>query len=228
MPEHRFDEEQVVEVLRRATEIQMDDSPRAGPAGLSMQDLQRLAGEIGIEPAAVEKAAKEALQQSSATHVVKNTGSVMLEKTAPGVLNDEQWEDLLFRIRNHTGYMGTSTVDGDKREWRAGGEYGSMFLTTVSRRGSTRIQMLHDKAGGMVVFGAVGCMFSLMASLVLGKQLGVHGLNPNMANAIGVALFMILVSIIYFRMRSSMKRAGQRVEELMDLIAETIRTGSTG
>ena len=59
MTERRYTDRDVALILRRAAEIDKKSTPDAPVRGLSVGELQEIAGEVGIDPEAVTRAAAE-------------------------------------------------------------------------------------------------------------------------------------------------------------------------
>ena len=61
MPDRVFTEEEVKEIVRRASEQQAEDAERrqAREHGLTLDDLERLGAEVGLDPAYLRRAADE-------------------------------------------------------------------------------------------------------------------------------------------------------------------------
>lgn len=173
MAEPRFDEQQVGAILKRATEIQSDLSPEAPSTGLTLPELQRIASEVGIEAHVVEQAAREL--RSAKPTTAGNANSRTYDCTVDGIVSDESWDDIVARLREFVGRPGTSTVQGNTREWGGGWDIGHVTLTATTRGDKTRFRMWIDTTGGSILSWIVGPTFGGMATLLSAISVGKYG-----------------------------------------------------
>lgn len=170
-----YSEKQAGAILRRAAEL--SEASAAGEStGVSLADMERIAGEIGIQPEHVREAASQ-VDQPEAGPV---SGTVDLERVVPGELTDEVWEDVVAQLRRTFGDPGTVSQVGQAREWVMAGDHRRMHASLVSRAGRTRISMLWSHAGALATARILWAMFSFMLtffSVVIGGKLG----GPNQA-----------------------------------------------
>lgn len=172
MAEPRFDEQQVGAILKRATEIQSDLSPETTSTGMTLPELQRIASEVGIEAHVVEQAAREL--QSAKPAATGSANSRTYDCTVEGIVTDDAWDDIVTRLREFVGRPGTSTVQGNTREWAGGWDIGHVTLTATTRGDKTRFRMWIDTTGGSILSWIVGPTFGGLATLMTCAVLSKH------------------------------------------------------
>jgi len=209
MADRRFNDEEIREILTRATEVR-DPSP-ALPApeslsdghahGLTLAELQDVAADVGIsatriaEAAAgveVDRAALPATRTQlgipiSAAHVVR----------LPRMLEAEEWDRFVVRLRDTFGAAGTVRTEGSLRTWTNGNL--EVLLEPLEKGARLRFQSMHSVSKGhlegALAFGASGiglvAVFGILAILpgksVPGALIGISASLP----ALGAAMWAI-------------------------------------
>ncbi len=172
MSKRRYNEQQIGAILQRSGEIQAGLSPDADSHGLTLEELQRVASEVGIEPHVVERAALEVESGTAKGEAAFG----LLDHTVDGAITDEQWEDMVMRLRQYSGKSGASSLQGSTREWTSESDMGSLTLIAASRNGQTRCRLLGDTTSVTAVGWVLGLTFGflsvLITSAVLGKKTG--------------------------------------------------------
>jgi len=214
MPDRRYDEKEVGAILRRAAEIQSGLTPEVGVEGMTMTDLQKVAGEVGIEPGVIERAAREVVAGNGDSEDKINPNSFLLERTVDGLISEEAWDDIVTRLRRHVGRPGQSTVQGSTHEWIGGWDTGTLTLSATTRNGKTRFKLMGDTTGGSVLAWTIGPTFGFVLTLMTGA-LAAKAQQPG-----GIVLGLILTVILavamttYFglkRWRAKSRRGMERV-----------------
>lgn len=156
MAELRFDEVQAAAVLQRAVELQASNS-QALPTSVSLTDLQRMAGEVGIDPTAVERAAHQIHADAQAPTVTLEGESCLIEQTVQCQLSSENWEDVVTPFRALTGRHGDAEVDGARFEWRCRSDQVGISLVATQLTDRVRVRLVCDTSNQVAVgwtFGA--------------------------------------------------------------------------
>lgn len=133
MPERTYTQEEVALLFERAAELQARSARHQQGEGLTLAELERIAAEAGLDPAAVRAAAAE-LDAPGRPLTGRRSGAtathVYTERWVPGPLREEAWEETVAELRHRFdsdlgdlvgmhGY-GTSTTEqiGRAVEWR--------------------------------------------------------------------------------------------------------------
>ena len=155
-PSTRFDDEAIRRILNRAAERQeqaeralpaADRGSRSGPErGLSLAELQDVAGEVGIAPTHVVAAARELQLRAADTPerfrflgIPKET---VERRVVPGVPDDRAWERMVGEVRSEFRGPGVTNSFGEVREWWSSGS---------SSSGVARLRLEPDEDGSEVM-----------------------------------------------------------------------------
>lgn len=186
MSKQRYNEQQIGAILQRSGEIQAGLSPEGDAQGLTLEELQKVALEVGIEPHVVEQAALEV--GTGAMGAKSDSAGKVLDHTVVGEITDEQWEDIVIRLRQYAGKAGTSTLQGSTREWTGEWDTGSLTLTASSRNGQTRLRLVGDASSAGAVGWVLGLIGGFLSVLIGGALVGKAGLGA--LAVIGTILFL--------------------------------------
>lgn len=155
MTERRFDDDEVARIFARATEVQRDQSRTlARQEGMTLAELLAIGKEAGIDPAVVERAARE-MDQPAPPKVPTVIGipigvaqSVELGRR----LSDDEWEQVVVRCRDLFGARGKLESHGSFRSWSNGN------LQILLEPGATghrlRMRTVRGESRGLVAAGA--------------------------------------------------------------------------
>lgn len=162
----RYDEREVSKILRRATELQRHEPARAaGADGLSLQELEEIALEAGIDPGHLRRAALELdtgeIEKSLGARLAGDQLTLAYEATVPGEIGDDGFERCVRVIQRLAREHGQPGVLGRTLTWRAetASKTRSMQVTISARRGETHLRVeerLHQLAAGLVTGTTVG------------------------------------------------------------------------
>lgn len=163
MADLRFDESQVAAILQRAVDLQATASPES-TASLSLDELQRLAGEVGIAPEAVEQAAIELRHDSMEPAATVQGSSCLLEANAQGALTPEAWDDVVTQFRALCGRHGEGELEGGRAEWRCRSDSVGISLVATQRGNRVRLRLVGDTSN----LTAVGWTLGSVAAILMG------------------------------------------------------------
>ena len=157
----RYDEQQIAEILRRATEAD-EAAPPASGSGLTLAQIQEVGSEVGITPARIEHAAR-ALDLPGASPPVSFLGaprSVTRMVPLDRPLSDDEWMRLVVVLRETFGAKGTVESVGPLRTWYNG----NLQVHVEPWEGGHRVRMSTFK-GNVTEMTAMGGAFLFMAIL---------------------------------------------------------------
>ena len=207
-----FSEQQVTDIIRRATELSEKGPLAEGyTPGITREDLDKIANEIGVDPRCLEQAILESRQ---------NTGrkpgfhlSEEYERVVDGELDPSEY-DLILEFVRTVGRFGPQVSQVGRsiraRAW-AGGSPQS--VTVTSRNGRTKVKVRSIPAIGMIVGGYSAFLGSILTAPPLLEH---HQYGPAFTAfaafiAMGVGIGGVLI------------RMGQRgAQKLADRIRERI------
>ena len=196
-----YTEREIAAIIERAAERQAEADQREGAPGLTLDEIEKLGADAGIDPAHLRAAAQEV-----GTHGAVSKGDtgmtrthVHVERWVDGPLTSEAWEDTVGHLRHHFGadmsaMMGGTPNEvqqvGQSHEWRHTSGLGVQTHVTASPRGDrTRLRVTQLVGlsstrnegiayGGLIAFfvtlGGTGAVAALFGSPI--GPLGAVGL----------------------------------------------------
>src|SRR5262245_46169416 len=124
MSTRRYRDEEVREIFSLATTgSTRDPSLPAESSGLTLDELQRIGQEAGIDPARVAQAAERLDARGRSAPVRRSLGlpvGVSRVVDLPRAPTDREWERLISEFRTTFGTQGSTTTSGGLREWSQG------------------------------------------------------------------------------------------------------------
>lgn len=219
MAERRYDEKEVGAILRRAAEMQSGVEAPDAAGGLTIQELQELGREVGIDPAVLQQAALESDTPSGKKLYVSGAaGTVLIDRLIEGELSDEAWEEIVLDLRRHVGRPGADTVKGNKREWSGGFDIGSLTLTATAQGGQTRIRLFSEFAGGIGLTWLIGGVVALLASIFAGRGIARAGGSWVLIASIVLVIALATALVIHSIVRAWDRRSRPKLHALMGKI----------
>lgn len=172
MAERRYDEDEIREILARATELQPEPAEVGGylvPAdpspprryGLTLAELEAIGREAGILPERISEAASEL--EAARTKSDGEEGHFGVPLTVrhvaqlPRMLTDDEWDRFVVRLRDTFGATGTVTTEGSLQTWTDG--HRKVLLEPLQDGARLRLEAL-DQASKALVEGGVSLVGS--------------------------------------------------------------------
>ena len=168
MTERRYGDDEVREIFSLATTGDMRDGVLPSESGgLTIEELQRIGQEAGIEPAAVAQAAEKLDARGRLAPVRRSFGlpvGVSRVVDLPRAPTDREWERLVSEFRTTFGTQGRTTTSGGLREWSQGNlhisieptERGEQLRLSTFKEDGVALNGLGVLLGGMsIIFSAV-------------------------------------------------------------------------
>lgn len=133
-------------VLRKATEIQEAHGAAHVPEGFTLEDVQHMASEIGIDPGLVRQVAEEL------PHPMPVPGSRLLgtppravfEGQIPGVLTEAEMGELVAQARREMKEFGEVSNGIGGVTWTASSGIGEATVNLTAVNGQTTVQVLSN------------------------------------------------------------------------------------
>jgi hypothetical protein len=176
MTERRYTDEEVAEIIAKATEAQQAVPMRVGsPAtgGMTLAEVQEIGREVGIAPELMLKAARSIDQRvESVTSRFLGLPIGVGESAQLGrTVSDEEWERVVSDLRMTFNATGRTRQDGAFRQWSNGNLRAVLEPTEGGHR--FRIQSMKGNARAYMM-GGLG-MIGLAAVFGLSTMLGASG-----------------------------------------------------
>lgn len=153
-PRRLLSEKEVSRVLKRATELQEAEG-LAETTGLSVEELQQIAAEVGIDPRHLAVALAELEQGGDKRfHWLGASPSVDLERVVEGEVSEEQWEAMVVEIRQAFDLVGGAGRVGRSFEWTHDSKDKEAQVTVTPHEGQTtiRIRVRFSDVAGQLFF----------------------------------------------------------------------------
>lgn len=224
LPARRFNETDTDAILRRTAELATGSEEKPARRGLSLDEMEALAKDAGLDPELVRQAARDvttrqALATSPWTGAPKR---IVLEEEIEGDVTEALWESMVGELQRTFGGIGLVSKVGRTRTW--------MFAPTGPRGPGTRaLSITVTSSGGKSVIRADEQLNQLMGGLFGGIMGGLGGGTTGVWMGIGMgvlhsplaAVGMVLCSLTgtYTLARALYSRAyRKRSEELSELL----------
>jgi hypothetical protein len=178
----RYNEEEVRLILKQALDPALDESkPQAIQDGLTLQELQEIGAEVGIDPGRIQLAAArmESPVQAPANPYLGMPTTVRFESTIEGAsLSTETESDVVSLIRTVLGRQGV--VDRWERsfEWKARDPMGGRYVSITRVDVGLRLSVLGNYRDGVfsILGGVGGPVFVGAAAILSTLALGPAGI----------------------------------------------------
>lgn len=226
----RYNEKEVSRLLRRAAQLQRAAPSVPNPTGLTLAELEEIAGEAGLDVTLLRRAAAE-LDAGSAgspssfgARLAGAPTRLLLERILPFEVPDEAFAELVPLIQSGAGAPGTASQVGRTLSWASQGQTapGSFQILVSVRKGETLIR-LEERFSNLA-----GILFGAGSGVGAGIGVGVGGALASAAGggALFVALPIAAVSAIFLAARTAFRfvvtRRKRTLGELMDRIVDAL------
>jgi hypothetical protein len=228
MADRRYDDKEVGEILKAAAEMQSGLIDSSAPGGMTLTELQRVAGELGIDPEHIGRAARE-LGTSPKPSSRYKSDSLLIERTVDGELSDETWDELVTELRRFAGKPGKSEKAGNSREWTGKAGAGSVMLSATTRRGRTRLKLLADSneaTGTAIALSLPACI--LLPILTIAFTLKYHAqFHPLLIPFLAFTMLATCIAITSATIRSNRKKLAVDMHALLSTVATIAEAPTT-
>jgi hypothetical protein len=221
-----YSDEEFALILRKATELAGRAKPRAhASAGLTLSEMTAAAGQVGLDPALVERAARLLAATAAASPFERLIGGPLrhdYEVRFSTELDESMAARLLSAVRISAGqsgsYEGHSSSVGVT--WHDGGELEALNVTVRPEEDATSVSVVLDRRGTLVALAGGSGMAMFFAVLF-----AVYALYPE-APALGYGGFIAGIGATLAAARgywaSSTRRVRERIHVVVDAIGQTL------
>jgi hypothetical protein len=162
----RYEDDEIREIFQLATTGGIRDRPQpAESGGMTLDELQRIGSEAGIEPARVAQAAASLDARGTVAPVRRSFGmpvGVSRVVDLPRAPTDREWEQLVSECRTAFGVKGKVASSGGLREWSHGTlhvcveptEHGEQLRLSTLKEDAIGLNGLGVVMGGMAVLSS--------------------------------------------------------------------------
>ncbi len=209
-------------IMRRAAELQRtegaDDSP-----GLSLQELEQIADDVGIDAGFVRRAAFELDEgePEKGDLLLGGPTRIDVERIIDGHMSDASWEDALGEIRRAFAAEGEIRQEGRSRDWIHRDQMGARIHVSLSpAEDQTRIRITYGMTEWMwlhFIFLSIGIGGIAVSYALL--NLGILW-ETGVALLIMVAFYMVGWISFRFFTRKQDRKVRSLMGRLDDLLSE--------
>jgi len=201
-PNRTYTEKEIKELLERTAQLQSQSKETASKAstGLTLNELESIAEESGFDPALLQRAALEMSVDPATTGFKTQTSThVNAQRLVSGDLSDEEWDEIVFELREiYDASMemtdmgsygqGTATKVGRNFEWRHISLSGiSTKISIRPYKGGTKINL--SQRVGLADSMIESWLYASVLAFLIGTVSGV------LAGALPVAVAAVMVTL---------------------------------
>ena len=237
LPSRRYNEKEVADIIKRASELQQLESTAESTTGMSLTELEQVAREAGLDPALVRRAATDLdtrVTDRKPSPFIGAPTNLVLERTIDGEMPVDEYETLVLEIQRELGGVGQASMLGRSLVWTMQGSgrrratTRTVQVTVTPRNGRTTIRM--EEPLGQLAGGLFGGLMGGLGGGTTGVSLGI-GMGAFHSAAIAAGLMGFFVSGSYLLARTIFGRVargrGERMQRLMSRIAEHVAATAT-
>jgi hypothetical protein len=235
MTERRFTDREVALILRRSVEIEERSQSKDLPAarGLTLKELQEVAGEVGLDPTVVSRAAAE-LESKRGLEPASAWGPSTVRRevqAVPKELSGEEMAELIRVVDREVSAQGTVAEALGEVRWTSNTRFLNTQVSLEPGSGETLVRV-EERYSDMVrgPLHGIPAGYAAMLGLVLGIE--VFSVGPAM-----VALFVVLSAVVGWMVgdliwrgvsSGSRKRVHDLSAELSEAAAGFLQEGESG
>lgn len=205
--ERRYTEQEVAQILKRATEVGGTHLSKRSPAeGLTLEQIKAIGDEVGIARGRIDAAAKSlvAFTHDGESHFLLGTpATVQFESQIPVSPGDAVLSDLVRLTRTATGRNGTVEGHFGGMEWTARDALGTRYVDVSPTVSGTRIRVTGDfrtaGRGGAVVTTVAALLGSGATSIAVAMLGAVGWLAAPVAAAAAIAVPRLTLGRVILR-----------------------------
>jgi hypothetical protein len=218
--DRRYSDNEFSLILRKAFELEERRTGGELGDGLTLQEIQSVAAEMGLDPASVERAAAllPAAGEGTLERVFGGPSLYQMEYTATGEISRDGLTRVVDAIRRVTGHQGKVTEVLGSLEWQTLGETSQIHVTVTPREGQTAVRVLANRGGtGILTYMGPGLAGFLSIAIIgaITEPTTFVGITSLIAGGLGGAF---LISRTIFKSTTTRFRS-----KLRDLMGATSR-----
>ena len=206
-----YSEKEFNTILKRAVEQQKNDQAQKA-VGLSLEDIQQIAGEVGIDPTVIADIAAD-LDESPSRRTrypwYKTPKKVEVERVIAGTITEEDWPEILTTIEKELNVSGVSNQIGRMLEWTFSNSSTQYKLTFSSGDDKTKVRFSSSFSSVVVAWFSV----TMVYAVGLGSAFLAEGGNM----ALGFASMLLVYILVRFGL---LRYAKKKEDKFLNLITK--------
>lgn len=220
-----YNDKEISAVLKRAAELQRDQGPDQ-TSGLSLEELEQIAADVGIDPAFVKTAARE-IDQEHTQEAYRALGAptfVDLERIVDGGMSEERWGEIVAEIRRIYDVVGEVGQVGHTREWIYRDQTGERMHVTATPTGDqTKIRVYTRMTDFAIALFAPILSVALVLTIL---QFVLLHWGPAIETGLAIAIFTLFHTIARLSYRALARSQERKARDLLNRIDELFATAS--
>jgi hypothetical protein len=227
-----YSEPEIRDILQRAAKMQ-DEATARPTSGLSADELEHIGEEVGIDPRFIREAlaARAAQDTPLSEHNEASRAfwgapaSLEIERVVEGEVTEDEWTEIVARLRRTYGGPGRQERLGRAFEWShtLPNTTDKLHVSLSPKDGQTRIRFALPNQNAIGGFGAVGFAFAFFGGLI---ALPLAEVVPEffalLSGVVAVASVVMLTRYAIAKHFARRERiAGEVLRDLEDLIEPT-------
>ena len=218
LDERKFTEQEVHEILKKAVE-KAPSGALVKSEGLSLAELKAIGGEVGIDPARLEDAARAIdLGGGNRPNQILGGPTVLhFERKVEGELDPRDTTEILSSIRRTMGRQGEVNEIHGSLEWSDKGDVGERYVNLSSRDGTTTIRSSANLSQAAVVTFLPAGMLGLIMSFAGLARFVKSG--SEIALILGLTVLPILYPILRTIFRKISGSESAKLQQVVDELA---------
>ncbi|MBX2819688.1 MAG: hypothetical protein KTR29_08400 [Rhodothermaceae bacterium] len=216
-----YTEKEISTILKRAGERQAEQGQKE-TQGLSLAEIQQIAGEVGLDPRIVASVAAEL-----ETTLGKEKGQSWLglpvraetERVLPGAVSVEQWPEVVSAIENAMGVIGASGQVGKMLEWTYTSKLVQYKVSLTPVNGQTKVRV----HGNFTRLARAALLPFLLFFTLQGTVIPIGAGLPFWAGgAIGLTLGILVYFLVQFGFTSYIRGKERTFEQMITRLGSKV------
>lgn len=216
----RFTDKEVALVLRRASEMDEVEGG-GGSAGLTLAELEQIAGEVGISASQIQRAVSELDRKPSVAFLGSSPRTHQAVRGVAGELDEETTARLIQHVEGSSDQVGVVTQALGGTQWTAHDRFRTTQVSVTPAKGETRVRVVErasSRLWRLTHFAPIGVGVGLVAGTV-GALDPTNGLVAA-AMAAGAAAGAGVGHFVWTRLSAASKARVERMAALLTREAE--------
>ncbi len=224
---YRFNRDEISNILKRAAELEHQDNEGEESDGLTLEELQQVSREVGIDPKYIDLAWDELRSENVniTPGLFGGPFTYRTNATAGRPIEDDEWEDIVTEIRNIHGGIGKTGKLGKTFEWeQRKREVGYIQIAISPKDDHSRIRInANYRYYAMIVYMFAG-VFGLMFTGILFDEVTL----PYITKLIVAPVFALSIFAgVRFYLSGWMNRKRKTYQKLISRFREMLGSADT-